>query len=95
MDKAMLVYDPCMATKTISLEIDAYEKLRRAKRSDRESFSSVVRRARWDDAAATGGEVLEALRKLGRAHPECLLPESALKDLDRRAASRGRRERTE
>ena len=91
---SMLVYDPCMATKTISLEIDAYEKLRRAKRSDRESFSSVVRRARWDDAPATGGEVLDALRELGRAHPECLLPEQALEDLDRRAGSRGRRERT-
>ena len=45
-----------MATKTISLEIEAYEKLRRAKRSDRESFSSVVRRARWDDTPPTAGD---------------------------------------
>lgn len=37
-----------MATKTISLELDAYEKLRRAKRGG-ESFSAVVRRARIED----------------------------------------------
>jgi len=47
-----------MATKTISLELDAYERLRRARRSPRESFSSVVRRARWEGAGATGPEVL-------------------------------------
>lgn len=35
-----------MATKTISLELDAYEKLRRAKKGG-ESFSAVVRRARF------------------------------------------------
>ena len=34
-----------MATKTISLAIDAYEKLLKAKRTRRESFSEVVRRA--------------------------------------------------
>lgn len=33
-----------MAIKTISLELDAYERLKRAKRG-KESFSSVVRRA--------------------------------------------------
>jgi hypothetical protein len=82
-----------MATKTISLEIDAYEKLRRAKRSGRESFSSVVRRARWDDPPATAGEVLETLRRLSRAHPESVLSEEALEDLDRRAGTRASRER--
>ncbi|MDA3948087.1 MAG: antitoxin VapB family protein [Spirochaeta sp.] len=42
-----------MATKTIMLELDAYEQLKRAKRSPRESFSSVVRRARFDEAPPT------------------------------------------
>jgi hypothetical protein len=46
-----------MATKTITLELDAYEKLRHAKRGG-ESFTEVVRRAVWVDAPATG----EALR---------------------------------
>ena len=46
-----------MATKTISLEVDAYEKLKRAKRG-RESFSAVVRRARFDSVENTGDYIL-------------------------------------
>lgn len=42
-----------MATKTISLEIDAYNKLRAAKKAG-ESFSEVVRRAEFDEAPLTG-----------------------------------------
>lgn len=53
----------CMATKTISLELDAYERLRRAKRSPRESFSGVVRRAIWRDATPTAGDVLAIAKK--------------------------------
>lgn len=49
-----------MATKTISLELDAYEKLRRAKREG-ESFSAVVRRARFAPCDATGASILKAL----------------------------------
>lgn len=52
-----------MAIKTISLELDAYEKLRRAKRG-RESFSQVVRRARFDEGAHTGESILQQLRHL-------------------------------
>ncbi len=55
---------PCMATKTISLEIDAYDKLRKARRRDRESFSSVVRRASFNAPPHTGGAVLECVRNL-------------------------------
>lgn len=49
-----------MATKTISLELDAYERLRRAKRAG-ESFSGVVRRARFGPADACGSSILEAM----------------------------------
>jgi hypothetical protein len=73
-----------MATKTISLEMDAYDKLKKAKRSDRESFSSVVRRARWDDATPTAGEILEALHALVVAHPAAILPEADLNRIARR-----------
>ena len=73
-----------MATKTITLEIEAYEKLRRAKRSDRESFSSVVRRARWDDARPTAGDVLRGLRLAVQSEPGLLLPEPVLERLARR-----------
>ena len=47
-----------MAIKTISLELDAYEKLKRAKRG-KESFSAVVRRAHFDAHASTGAAILE------------------------------------
>lgn len=82
------MHDPCMATKTISLELDAYERLRRAKRSERESFSEVVRRARFDDGASTGAAILEQLRALRVRHPEAFLADDALDRIDERARSR-------
>lgn len=47
-----------MATKTISLELEAYEKLRRAKRFPRESFTEVVLRASIPGGGASGRELL-------------------------------------
>ena len=54
-----------MATKTISLRVEAYEKLRRARTRSNESFSDVVMRARWDDQTVTGGELLALVRERG------------------------------
>jgi predicted CopG family antitoxin len=48
-----------MKTKTISLDLDAYEKLRKAKLLPRESFSDVVRRAVFPEDSITAGELLE------------------------------------
>ena len=48
----------CMATKTITLELDAYERLKAAKRG-KESFSAVVRRARFDGESSSGASILE------------------------------------
>jgi hypothetical protein len=48
-----LVHFSCLATKAITLELGAYEKLRQVKRRD-ESFTEVVRRAIWVVAPATG-----------------------------------------
>lgn len=84
-----------MATKTISLELDAYEKLKKEKRSPRESFSSVVRRARWIEQRHTGAEAIAMLRELSSADPEVLLGEAVLAEIEKRAMSRGRRERPE
>ena len=39
------VYVLCMATKTIALRLEAYERLKRARRTPTESFSDVVMRA--------------------------------------------------
>ncbi|HET7693128.1 MAG TPA: antitoxin VapB family protein [Gemmatimonadota bacterium] len=47
-----------MSIKTISLRLEAYERLRRARRTPSESFSDVVLRARWPDAGMTASELL-------------------------------------
>lgn len=56
-----------MATKTISLELDAYDKLKAAKRSEKESFSSVVRRAHFAAVPSTGAAILARMKELGSA----------------------------
>lgn len=48
-----------MATKTISLRLDAYERLRRARLHPGESFTEVVLRAQWPDRGLTAGELRE------------------------------------
>ena len=81
------MHDLCMAIKTISLELDAYEKLRRARLTPKESFSNVVRRARWAGISPAAGKILEDLK----GHPEILLPEAELGRLQRRSRSARRR----
>jgi hypothetical protein len=51
-----------MSFKTISLSEDAYRILKRAKRSARESFTEVVRRASWDEPSETMGDALASLQ---------------------------------
>ena len=50
-----------MSFKTISLSEEAYEILKKAKRSQRESFTEVVKRASWDEPADTTREALDLL----------------------------------
>ena len=54
-----------MTTKTISLTVEAYERLRRARRRPSESFSAVVMRARWGDEPVVGAEYLRMVRERG------------------------------
>ena len=73
-----------MSTKTITLEIDAYEKLRSSK-GPGDSFSSVVRRAIIPERGLTGRELLAHLRERGS-----LLSPAELDALDgAHAAARG------
>ena len=58
-----------MPTKTITLELDAYEKLRLAKRGG-ESFTEVVRRAVLVDAPLTGKTLREYLKNGGSGSSE-------------------------
>lgn len=61
-----------MATKTITLELDAYERLRASKRPG-ESFSEVVRRAVFPDSPPTGGDLLAYFRAGGSGVSEAYL----------------------
>ena len=54
-----------MAVKTISLKLEAYKRLRGARRYAGESFSEVVLRARWPDDTITGKELLARARSRG------------------------------
>ena len=61
----MAVHVFSVATKTITLELDAYERLKRAKRSPRESFTEVVRRLPLPASAITAGQFLALARERG------------------------------
>ncbi|MCG8558013.1 MAG: antitoxin VapB family protein [Proteobacteria bacterium] len=50
-----------VATKTISIDLVAYETLRRARIRPDESFSQVIRRGHWDNPQSTAASLLEAL----------------------------------
>ncbi len=61
-----------MASKTISVDLEAYRRLAQARLSPRESFSQVIRRARWDERAKTCGELLAALPTMPAADEAAL-----------------------
>lgn len=50
-----------MATKTISVDLDAYAALCQARLTRSESFSRVIKRARWTRRGKTCGQLLAAL----------------------------------
>ncbi len=52
----------CMGTKTISLKIEAHERLKAARRYPTESFSEVVLRASWPEDTITAGGLLALLQ---------------------------------
>ena len=75
------VHSSDMATKTIALELDAYEKLRTARKAG-ESLSEVVRRASFADAPLTGESLRAYLRAGGGG-----VSERYLDAVDQRALS--------
>jgi len=58
-----LMYVLCMASKTISVSVEAYDKLRNARRYKGESFTQVIMRGQWPEDSVTARELLEFLEK--------------------------------
>jgi predicted CopG family antitoxin len=48
-----------MSTKTLSVDEEAYRCLVRARRHARESFSKVIKRAKWNDGPHRCGDLLD------------------------------------
>jgi predicted CopG family antitoxin len=72
----MCMYVLCMATKTISIDLEAYARLSAARLGPKDSFSQVIRRARWQEEARTCGALLASLKDMPVAE------ESVLRFLD-------------
>ena len=64
------MHSACMATKTVSLDIKAYERLREAREFEKESFSQVIHRAVWLGPKKKCGDLLDHLRR----NPHYLAP---------------------
>jgi predicted CopG family antitoxin len=73
-----------MSVKTISLRLEAYERLRAAKRYPTESFSQVVLRATWPEDTITARELLALARARGARLSEAEL--DSVETLKRRDA---------
>jgi hypothetical protein len=54
----------CMATKTLSVDEEAYRCLVRARMHANESFSKVIKRAKWDEGKPRCGDLLVKTRGL-------------------------------
>jgi putative antitoxin of VapBC-like toxin-antitoxin system len=62
-----------MTTKTISIDLEAYERLRAARRSPNESFSRVIKRAHWRNEVPTAATTLvDALAEVPTAGDDVL-----------------------
>jgi predicted CopG family antitoxin len=61
-----------VARKTISIDLEAYERLRTARRSPNESFSQVIKRAHWRSEGPTAAALLDALAELPTADDDVL-----------------------
>lgn len=61
-----------MATKTISIDLDAYHRLASARLHPKDSFSQVIKRAEWQQPAKTCEGLLSALQAMPVADNDVL-----------------------
>lgn len=61
-----------MATKTISIDMEAYDRLTNARRHPKDSFSQVIKRAEWQQPAKTCEGLLTALQTMPVADDDVL-----------------------
>ena len=74
-----------MAVKTITIELDAYERLKSFKAGPEESFSQVIRRLGPRESGATAGEILRRAEERARAGRGPTLQElDRIEDLQRK-----------
>ncbi len=66
------VHLPHMATKTISIDLDAYRRLSAARLGPKDSFSKVIKRAHWENGSKTCGDLLAALPRIPAADESVL-----------------------
>jgi len=66
------MHGACLATKTISIDLSAYERLTRARVHERESFSKVIKRALWPTPKSSGRAIADALETMARAPVEVI-----------------------
>jgi len=71
-----------MATKTISIDLEAYEQLKRARLSAKDSFSQVIKRATWEHKTKSCGDLLAALAALPVADERVLSDLAAAQSTD-------------
>ncbi|MEX1037769.1 MAG: antitoxin VapB family protein [Acidimicrobiia bacterium] len=61
-----------ISTKTISIDMEAYERLSRARKSPSESFSKVIKRAQWPEDERTARGLLHDLESAPVADRETI-----------------------
>jgi predicted CopG family antitoxin len=82
-----------MATKTISVDLEAYERLVHARKHAHESFSQVIKRARWEESNRTGAALLAALDRLEPLDSAVIHDLEAAQKLDKPPRDKWRRSR--
>lgn len=72
----LLCMSLCMATRTLSVDEEAYRRLAKARRHAKESFSQVIKRASWDAGRPRCGDLVK------RSEGLPLMSEDALNQLE-------------